>query len=242
MSFKELQLGVIRTDGGTQMRASISEEVYFDYRDKWLAGVEFDPIDVYHDGAEYWLADGFHRFYGAREAKLKTIRARVHRGTRRDAILFATGANAAHGQRRTNADKRLAVETLLDDEEWCKWSDVKIAEQASVSQEFVRQRRHELTTVVGSPAANAKGQPRTGRDGKRRKPPKPRALKPAPPPSPPPSPDDELSEQETDDEPEVHDDVPRARGESETLQMLKHWWNQADSIERAEFIEWTDGN
>src|SRR5262245_35093918 len=111
----EVNLDLIRTDGGTQMRAELDQEVYLDYRDKWLDGVDFEPLDVFHDGAVYWLADGFHRFYRAREAKLATLHCRVHQGTQRDAILFAAGANASHGLRRTNADKRLAVEKLLGD-------------------------------------------------------------------------------------------------------------------------------
>lgn len=167
-----LAIDLIRTDGGTQMRAEINQETYFDYRDKWLAGIEFDPIDVFHDGAEYWLADGFHRFYGAREAKRASIPAKVHKGTQRDAILFATGANAAHGLRRTNADKRKAVESLLNDEEWVSWSDHKIAEHAAVSQNFVSDVRRQLKSDFSSPASQSNGQARTGRDGKKRHPPR----------------------------------------------------------------------
>lgn len=38
--------------------------------------------------------------------------------------------------RRTNADKRRAVQTLLSDSEWVKWSDGKIAQSCGVSQAF----------------------------------------------------------------------------------------------------------
>lgn len=162
----EIKLSLIRTDGGTQMRAKIQEEVYLDYRDKWLEGVKFDPVDVFYDGTTYWLGDGFHRFYGAREAKLEKIPANIHQGTQRDAILFAAGANATHGLRRSNADKRRAVETLLNDPEWVKWSDNKIAEQAAVSVQFVSNIRKELSTVDNSPAAKTANEPRVGRDGK----------------------------------------------------------------------------
>jgi hypothetical protein len=34
------------------------------------------------------------------------------------AVLYAADANAAHGLRRTNANKRHAVTVLLDDDEW----------------------------------------------------------------------------------------------------------------------------
>lgn len=40
-----------------------------------------------------------------------------------EAILFNVGANTSHGLRRTNGDKRRAIERLLVDEEWRGWSD-----------------------------------------------------------------------------------------------------------------------
>lgn len=173
MGVDVLPIGIPRTDGGTQMRAEIDNEVINEYRDKWVAGVKFPPVDVFHDGKVYWLADGFHRFYGAREAKLKEIPVRVRRGGLRDAILFATGANTTNGVRRTNADKRRAVETLLNDEEWCLWSDHKIAEAAGVGVDLVGTVRRKLSeSDSSSPAAEAAEAPRMGRDGKKRKPPK----------------------------------------------------------------------
>ena len=57
----------------------------------------------------------------------------VRAGTRRDAILFAVGANGDHGLRRTNEDKRRSVLVLLRDEEWGAKSDRWIATQAGVS-------------------------------------------------------------------------------------------------------------
>jgi hypothetical protein len=56
----------------------------------------------------------------------------------RDAILFSVSANAQHGQRRTNEDKRRAVMRLLEDPEWCKWSNYKIAARCGVSEFLVR--------------------------------------------------------------------------------------------------------
>lgn len=51
-----------------------------------------------------------------------TIAVDVRPGSQRDAILYSLGANAAHGRRRTNADKRRAVQRMLSDEEWSRWS------------------------------------------------------------------------------------------------------------------------
>lgn len=169
---KPLAIDLIRCDGGTQMRAELSVDVYMDYRDKILAGVEFPPLDVFFDGSEYWLADGFHRFYGHREAKKASIKCNVHNGTVRDAILFAVGANATHGLTRTKADKRNAINALLSDKEWCKWSNGVVAEKCHVTPQYVGDIRRELETVSSSPAAKTKNEPKVGKDGKARKPPK----------------------------------------------------------------------
>lgn len=45
-------------------------------------------------------------------------------------------------------DKRRAVLTLMEDAEWSKWSDNKIAEKCGVSQPFVGKLRESLITVI----------------------------------------------------------------------------------------------
>lgn len=138
----------IRTDGGTQPRAQIDMFIVDDYADAMRAGATFPPVDVFFDGTDYWLADGFHRHAAAVQAGVAEIAITVHQGTRRDAILFSCGANAAHGLRRTNADKRRAVATLLRDEEWGKWTDSEIARRCAVSQPFVSGLSASLRTVI----------------------------------------------------------------------------------------------
>jgi hypothetical protein len=60
-------------------------------------------------------------------------------------MLYAAGANAAHGLRRTSFDKRRAVETLLKDKEWGQWSDREISRRCHVSDHFVTKIREELS-------------------------------------------------------------------------------------------------
>src|SRR5215207_11626412 len=100
-----LALKTIRTDGGTQPRAALNQDRVGEYADDMARGDEFPPVTVFYDGADYWLADGFHRYH-ARATRHPDIEAEVRQGTRRDAILFSVGANASHGMRRTNEDKR----------------------------------------------------------------------------------------------------------------------------------------
>lgn len=175
MATKQLKIEAIRVDGGTQMRAKLCEDTVEEYTRLFKSGAKLPPVDVFFDGTDHWLADGFQRLTGAYDAGHATIQAVVHKGTQRDAILFACGANSDHGLKRTNADKRRAVETLLNDEEWVKWSDGKIAEAAGVSQNFVSDIRHQLKSDLSSPAAKAADQPRVGKDGKERKAPAPKA-------------------------------------------------------------------
>lgn len=145
MSAELLDPAVIRTDGGTQARAALNERTVAEYAERMLDGDIFPAVVVFYDGAEYWMGDGFHRLAATERAELAEIAAVVRQGTRRDAVLYAVGANASHGLPRTGADKRRAVETLLRDEEWSKWSNREVARQCGVSKGFVGDVREELT-------------------------------------------------------------------------------------------------
>jgi ParB-like nuclease domain len=141
---QEILLAKIRTDGGTQHRAFTDEETIERYKEDMAAGHIFPPVDVYWDGKHYWLADGFHRVLAAHELALRSFPARIHRGTLRDAVLFAMGANAVHGKPRTNMDKRQCVEKILRDPEWGAYTDAWVAEKARVSTSLVLHMRREL--------------------------------------------------------------------------------------------------
>lgn len=64
------------------------------------------------------------------------------------------------GLRRTNADKRKAVKTLLKDEEWSQWSDREIARQCAVSNDMVSRYRRSLSENDSQPTK------RKGADGR----------------------------------------------------------------------------
>jgi hypothetical protein len=140
-----LPIAQIRRDGGTQPRSRLNEEVVAEYAEDMQNGRIFPPVVVYYDGQDYWLADGFHRVKAAEQAGLESIAVDLRHGTRRDAVLFSVGANAAHGLRRTNADKRRAVIRLLSDPEWSKWSNREIARHCAVTEGFVRRIKGELS-------------------------------------------------------------------------------------------------
>lgn len=131
----------IRLDGGTQPRESLSNGLIEEYAQEMREGAKFPPVDVFYDGTDYWLADGFHRVRAAKKAGITQVAATIHQGTQRDAQLFSVGVNAQHGLRRSNLDKHRAIQVLLEDQEWGAWSTAEIARRCKVSESLVRSLR-----------------------------------------------------------------------------------------------------
>jgi ParB/Sulfiredoxin domain len=139
------QLRIKDLNGEACARVDLDENAVAEYAQAMKSGAEFPPIVVFRDGKTRWLADGCHRVAAAERRGRRTIRAEVRPGDRRKAVLYACGANAAHGVRRTNADKRRAVILMLGDEEWRDWSNREIARRCVVDEGLVRQVRKELS-------------------------------------------------------------------------------------------------
>jgi hypothetical protein len=112
----------------------------------------------------YWLADGWHRVLAAEEAGLTTFDVDVHAGGVQDAILYAAGANAKHGLKRTNRDKHRAVRMVLDHPTVIReeWGNARVAHAAGVSEFLVKTVRHEREIELGLPPSTE----RRGADGK----------------------------------------------------------------------------
>jgi len=150
---------LIRIDGGTQPRAKVDETVVAEYAEAIREGVKFPELVVFSDGADIWLADGFHRYHAFRAAGIEDVPVFIRNGTRRDAVLYSVGANAHHGLRRSNEDKRKAVQTLLADPEWAAWSDREIARHCNVHHQLVATVRSSLDDhpVTTEPAEKPAG-------------------------------------------------------------------------------------
>jgi hypothetical protein len=154
-----LNLNVIRIDGGTQSRAVINQEQIDNYAQDMAAGDKFPEVTVFFNGLEYYLADGFHRYFAYKSDGREIIPAIVSPGTQREAIFASIAANSEHrALPRTRADKRKAVETLLLDPEWSQWSDREIGKQAKVDHKTVAAIRKCLhdPSVGNSPPTNSK--------------------------------------------------------------------------------------
>ncbi|NMG07196.1 ParB/Srx family N-terminal domain-containing protein [Brasilonema sp. UFV-L1] len=143
-SVEYLPIAGILINGGTQSRVKLNWDVIAEYAEAITLDAVFPPILVFYDGKNYWLADGFHRLHATKKAGRQEITVEIHQGSRRDALLYSVGANANHGLRRTNADKRRAVDIMLQDEEWSHWSNREIAKRCGVSEFMVRQMRQSI--------------------------------------------------------------------------------------------------
>lgn len=132
-----LVLTDILINGGTQARTEINQSIVAEYAEAIRQGTDFPPVIVFEDGANFWLADGFHRYHAHKAAGAMNISCDMRTGTQREAVLYSLSANANHGLRRTNEDKRKAVLTLLNDTEWNAWSNVAISKACGVSDTFV---------------------------------------------------------------------------------------------------------
>ena len=209
---KPIAIDLIRIDAGTQFRAAINQDRVTDYAELFDGSKEW-PFDsaceVFFDGVEYFLVDGFHRYHAGKRVKRASLSCIVHSGTQRDAIKFALSANARHGLHRSNEDKRKAVAFVLEDAEWSKLSSVAIAEICGVSDRFVGNVRKES----GSNGSNVKG-----KDGKEYPASKPKAD---------PKPEPKQDEPEAAKEPDAWEDVddtpePQAKPEqADTPQALQ---------------------
>jgi len=135
----------IHLDGGTQPRARISQEVCDDYAEQMRAGQPFPRIDVYFDGENYWLADGFHRHQACMLARPgEAMECNLYQGTQQDAQWHSYGVNKTHGLRRTNGDKARAVQAALSHKRSKGMSDAAVAEHVGVRRETVLKYRHEM--------------------------------------------------------------------------------------------------
>lgn len=130
---KNLNLLAIRIDGGTQARVALNQAVVTEYAEHMKDGNIFPPVTVFHDGAEYWLADGFHRYFAVKALGRAAIEAEVRPGTQEEAQLFAMGANKIRGLSLTFEDNRNIITLMLKHPVWGQWTNSQISRHIGVS-------------------------------------------------------------------------------------------------------------
>jgi hypothetical protein len=133
-----------------QPRVALDEKTVARYAELMKEGATFPPLTIYDDGATRWLADGFHRAAAAERAELQIFMCEVREGSRRDALLFAIGANARHGLPLSLADRLRIAEMLLRDPAWSQWSDREIARRTGTSHTTVNKLRRRVGRELGA--------------------------------------------------------------------------------------------
>lgn len=130
-----MKLTGIELDTSIQCRASIDTALVNEYAERMSEGDSFPPVVLFGTSARAWIGDGWHRVMAARQNGAETIVAELRPGGRSDALKHALGANALHGHRRSNADKRRCVEIAL--REFPKLSSRAVAKLAAVGVDMV---------------------------------------------------------------------------------------------------------
>ena len=171
-----------------QTRVAMDEDAIEDYCNLIRNGMsyKFPPLEAIKDTASglLYLYDGFHRLAAykrvADEGDYQTVMVRWRPGTLEDALWYAIAANQEHGIRRTNEDKRKAVQKALEHPRGKELSDRAIADWVGVSKTFIANMRKptgngcQLTRNQDKNDNNWQPLPvepatRVGKDGKRRK-------------------------------------------------------------------------
>ena len=144
MTIQTLLINEISVDPNLQSRVAINQNVVNDYAEAIQSTDTLPPLTVFYDGICYFLADGFHRLQANKSLGRDRVSVEVMDGGRRDAFVFALSANAEHGLRRSQADKRRAVQMALEDPELGQCSNREIAKLCKVSHSFVNATRESL--------------------------------------------------------------------------------------------------
>lgn len=139
-----LRLDQIRTDGGTQSRVSMNQPTIAEYAELLTDGVAMPPVIVYHDGADFWLAAGFHRYYAHKQVGMVDINCEVRAGSLDEARLCGARDNNSHGLAPNNGDKTKSVTMALANPLCEHWSDRRVAKELGVSHTLVQRVKSSL--------------------------------------------------------------------------------------------------
>jgi hypothetical protein len=154
------KISSIELDTSIQCRAAIDSAVVNEYAEKMESGDKFPPVVLFGTSEKSWIGDGWHRVLAARQIGAERISSELKPGGRPAALKYALGANAAHGHRRSNADKRRCVEIAL--KEFGSLSSRAIAEMCGVGDDLVLSMRKQVPENGTSHTDKVV----TGKDGK----------------------------------------------------------------------------
>ncbi len=141
-----IMLPIDKIETSIQPRYRMDQSIINEYADAMEAGAKFEPVEVVAEkGSErFILIDGHHRVHAAMKIGRVVIATTVHHGGREKAIELALRANATHGLRRSNADKRKVVLMAMNEAVYEDLSLRELADLCQVSHEMVRTIKQEI--------------------------------------------------------------------------------------------------
>ena len=115
---KYIPLGEIVIDAAFRVRECENQDEINDLADVFKLSMKecddgnypFPPVYVLRRGNQYVLIAGFHRFFTAQQAKIKTILASEFVGSEDEAFRLALQDNHKNGQRLSNDDLKVCIE------------------------------------------------------------------------------------------------------------------------------------
>ncbi len=132
---KPIKLSEINIDSGTQVRVELNQSTVDRYAERMQDGQPFPDVIVFSDGVNYYLADGFHRFFASKKAGRTEIISELHQGTLDDAVWYALGGNKRNGLPMEDTDIQKSIKIAL--ERFPQKSTRQIAEQIGCSFQYV---------------------------------------------------------------------------------------------------------
>lgn len=157
--YETIDIDNIEATAATQVRVRLDRATIEEYQEALENGAEMPPLTVFREANtdRNILSDGFHRLYAMVNLEWKQVVCEVREGTMHDALIDALGANQSHGLRRTNADKRHAVEMALKDPELSRLKQTEIADICGVTDRTVRNIHQQMLTADEQKKAKKKG-------------------------------------------------------------------------------------
>lgn len=128
-----LQIEKIRIDGNTQPRAKINEKAVEEYASLISEKVLMPPVIVYFDSKDYWLVDGFHRYFSHQKLGLKEMLVDIRNGTLREAQFFSKGAHNGRGLGHNSKDYEYIILSMVNDKEWGQLSNRALGKHVGIS-------------------------------------------------------------------------------------------------------------
>lgn len=140
----KVKLCDLKLNAHYRTREELDDQTVEDYALAMSRGDMFPPLDVYCNGIDDFITDGWHRYEAAKMTKATEIE--VIRSTFAEHELRRSQAkqNCDHGRRRTNEDKRRVVRWLLLIDDIVRMTDSSIAGMAKVDHKTVSKIRSEM--------------------------------------------------------------------------------------------------